>query len=533
MKHAIRPNSPGIPISADKAVHGIPYICPICKASVSLKAGNIIGPYFAHLQGMGSPDCENYIYSEHQQFNSEKDFAYETRPKLEMEIQISNFGPPRGWSIHLNLPVNKIREGKIFVSMENRIQTIDLNGNNEIIRKIIIDPQEKPYLIKCIPDNGPLAQLLSPYFEAFNSGSVNSFGPFEKFGNEGARRAVYLKVNCTYALIWRSSSRVQFPSDLIIEELVQKNDWVGILVTLPGKVKYKTQIWLEDFTKLSFKKLNPALIPIWPPLIKIQTAQSTSALKDECIVFSLSGTGDIREYYSTPVSLNFDNEKSPIQFYLSHPNKFLCISSEHKTRLHVSCLKSSTTANVEYNLEIQEFEFPTVTLEAQQIDGSKLFVNIHSLDAYEIFNRVRDGELILSSITFPHGCIGKVYIGEHGIWRDEEYLSESGENSVKKILAKLDQVDLDFLLDFDSLGRLLVPAKARKNKSVTLDPDVKRAVTAYLSVLPTQPKWPKAIARLTDSELIEAFIKCKPIEKSKPIYKSIEKELIQLMKKKG
>lgn len=535
MKYAIPLHSPNIHVHASKATRRTAYICPLCKASVSLRAGISIAPYFAHLRGMGDPDCENYFYSEHQLSEPEKFFSYDITPKLEIEIQISNFGPPRGWSIFLQLPVNKISEGQIVVSMEGRVQTVDLSGNSLAVRKIILDPQSRPYSIECSPSNGKLANFLGRYFDALSPDLVNTFGPFEFIGREGAFKAKSLKVNCSYALIFNSALSVKIPKDLIIENLMEKGDWAGVMITVPGKVSYETEVWLEDFTKLKFENVNPTLIPIWPPLIQRRTAQSTLALKDESLIFCLSGSRTIRESYSAEISLELDNELKSVQLDFSAGNpKFLHIPIANNKQLNISCSKALAKSNVDFGLEIQEIKYPSVIVEGRAIDGSKVSASLHSHDIYEIFERVRSGRFTLDSIVFPHACTGKIYVGLHGIWCDGEVLSESGATSARKILAKLEILDSDILLDFGALGRVIIEAEKKASVILALDSTLKSSIRAYLSMLPTTPKWPLASKQMTDSELIFVFKKCKPLEKSKSLYTIIEKKISLLtLKSKG
>uniref|UniRef100_UPI003F85E09B competence protein CoiA family protein n=2 Tax=Gammaproteobacteria TaxID=1236 RepID=UPI003F85E09B len=51
----------GTLILAARATKYARYVCPVCEKGVSLRKGKVVPPYFAHLPGHGTSDCENFV----------------------------------------------------------------------------------------------------------------------------------------------------------------------------------------------------------------------------------------------------------------------------------------------------------------------------------------------------------------------------------------------------------------------------------------------------------------------------------------
>src|SRR3954470_9964474 len=97
------------------------YRCPICKADVFLKRGEIYQAHFAHMPGQGKPECENYYPPEdlRRQWQATtavpKDLPVEGLfLGIELEPQGDARGP-RKWGLRLTVPKSHDGRGEIRI----------------------------------------------------------------------------------------------------------------------------------------------------------------------------------------------------------------------------------------------------------------------------------------------------------------------------------------------------------------------------------------------------------------------------------
>lgn len=528
-------------ISADDASDSNSYICPECLMPVDLRAGSIRIAYFAHAHGVSNEDCQLYAagqlggvgYATHTQSDEEEQF-------LRLFLKIGHMRGQYTWGIELSVPTARQSYGSITVDAGGLVSEINLVGNTAPHRIVTTEPQSSPYRItEVTPKFGPLWSVHRECL-GLNSEFATVFGDISILEGKSYPLAKQLRAERSFAFIWKAEIAPEFPEELTVKPLAARPGWAGAIIGIPHSPSQQCQDWLVNFSNLLFAATTPAILPVWPPLVRSVTSRLLEAQPNHALMlFVEHPSGDSVPPLFARCSTServAQAEPSTAPFYILVP--------ERASNVHLACRKTEgleididfTLNEVDLRLAINN----VVLLRGISKDGVKTSVALHSGQATVWLSSVRCGEIKLLGLEFPIGLTGyiratrrfvtieQVEVGGEFVSRvevDSHILSDA--EKALKLAGWLIDSSLDVLIDFGGFGRSTVLGLQGPELNKKLEPDTIKQIERFFKRFPDSVRLKKNWRSLSASELCLELKKIKPKKESIIFHRLLVSQLIR------
>lgn len=348
------------------------YVCPTCNGEVTLRAGGFCRPYFAHLHGAASPDCDLYhpslsfnfpILTETGKFNDED---YEI--SIDLPSLILNTKNEGMISLNIKIPaLNYTQFWSGYVSFAGKLGQHRLNS--EAFKKTLylpVSPSKDDYLFN---KQGEVSQEIWNMLESGVSGLSETEKNYFSYSETGGRKLMgheplYPEEN--YWAIVHNSLAKEIPEHLesyINKKTPLNENWNVYLIEIPinvlSSVENNLALWLgrqigERQPQVFFDRYLPSRVDkdgtyIFPKethFLRFRVSQSTQ-------VFDFNYTGTEMPTLTRDEETMFDLD------FTSIPDGELCIYLNNIPRMRISfedCQWVNTQGiKVNYNGLLTEF----------------------------------------------------------------------------------------------------------------------------------------------------------------------------------
>lgn len=532
--------------TAARCSGGSIYVCPTCKARVSLRSGLVRKSYFAHWPGLGSEECENFApgqYGHHAHAQSPSAPSSQSGSRrMELRLVIPPGVAKSGWSLELVLPPCADCRGKVTLDLGGRLQEIDMRGMVGTRKRLTADPAALPYRMVSFsgaPDPTFVASVERecPGLPATGAAVFTASG---REGIKGFPRALELRASETFALLWREPAALEFPDELVVDHLPCRREWNLALLTLPDEPSTSAIEWLRSLTSLPMAQKAPSILVAWPFLSRNSSINAVEAARTGAAVLSVEKmpvsprvAGPWMTAQSGGVKLTAVGlERSPA-FFVLKPSGVEAVRVAEADNQHIE-------AFLFFSLRTEQLEAqPMVELAFRTPEGLCRLLPLHRRRCSEAAVEARARRLGPEYLSMPPGASGTLRVeGPSG--RTETLLAPGPAAAphnrhmrllppdalaalVTAMAADTSHVEIDFggfgRLDLKGTWGRSVAKLARKE----LEPGLRGRLQSFLLQLcPTTPP-----ARYTgDLALIEAFALIRPGAPLVPHYRSLAKELL-------
>lgn len=530
----------GALVSAARASKHSRYVCPVCQKSVSLRWGRIRPPYFAHLPGYGTSDCDNFIPGHSSPSVKEN---INNISKLHMELRL--FIPmERGrgeWSLILVLPTCNSCRAKITLDVGGRSQTIDMRSMVKS-RQIGAELSVKPYRIVSFAGEPDPEFVAKVERECPGLPSVGA-AVFTAFGSgisKGFPLAQELRCTETFAFLWKSPVHPDFPDELEIKDLVSKLEWNLALVTIPENPSVETILWLKSFTHLPVVPARASVTAIWPFQIQntsinqIECARSNIILLSANMVSAVSSGNDGPTMYAQGYSSLLSAigvEKSPA-FFTLNPGESELVGISGSNEEDISLLISF------YSQANFSKKYPSIDLAFTKKNEVREIVSLHQRKCIDVAIEARRLGYKLEYLSMPPGVKGIARIkGDVDVENlqlfADKHIAPHDKNMrllPPDVLSKLDyylsSLTCSFEIDFAGLGRISIPESTPKKTDAErisyLSPGLRMRILSFL--LQMRLLTSKVIVK-NDISLVSALENLQPVSHLLPHYRTLVKEI--------
>lgn len=515
--------------------------CPVCKKGVTLRRGKIKTPYFAHLPGNGTFECENFVLG-HYTLAAKENISIPVKRRMELRLVISTERKLRGWSLELALPTCNLCRAKITLDVGGRNQTLDMSGMVKR-RQIGAELSIQPYRIISFsgdPDPAFISEVEKECQGLPSSGGA-VFTAVGSGASGGFPLAQELRCSDTYAFLWQQPVQPDFPNELVIERLVDKQGWHLALVTIPEIPTSECAQWLHFFTHLQIIPARSSITAIWPFLTKntsvnqIECLQSNTILLSANMVSSTSqGVGPtIYAQGASSILSAIGIEEAPAFFTLDPGNSELVgISDASNQDVKVFLSFSSNVECIS--------KFPSVDFVFTKKEGGQEIVSLHERRCVSVTTELRLLGSALEYISMPFGAEGFAKIESLTGSSNIKLLSSDNiaphDNSMCLLqpdsLSKLAICFLDpacqLEIEFGGLGELYLSALSELSltagASNKLSSDLRSRLFSFLFQM--RLITPNLVLNRDDLSLVETLKGLQPETHLLPHYRLLVKEVI-------
>ncbi|MGE4404256.1 hypothetical protein [Pseudomonas sp.] len=527
--------------SADSALGGGYYLCPICQARVTHRAGPKRKKYFAHWPGFGSSQCENYVPGQHGHNGLGNAFSAQTMRRMDLRLKINRGGNRSAWYLELVLPSCRACEATVTVDVGGGIQQqINMRGMADG-RRVTAELSVENFRIISFEGDPDRNFVEGVERECRGLPSLGA-AVFTASGGSGALgfpRAHELRGAETYALLWAEPAIPEFPNELIPDKFQSRKGWNLALVTLPESPSSECVEWLQLFTGLSVSPPAPSITIVWP-----FWARNSSLNAVECI----ESTSLILAAHMMPVG---HQDTGPSMLVLGGGNRLSAIGVDRSPALfaltpgdlsifRVAKSESSETEKI-FSRTFQSnaaLDLPGVEMVFTNADGVRLVVPLTRHRCKEHVEAARSKKMKLEYLAMPPGTKGQFY-AEQASTPIRLQLSSSDipapHNQRQSLLEPEIQATLiRYLintssyvdLDFGGFGRLrLMGTQVLRSSTpaLTLNPAVRLRLRSFMSQL--QVCAPIKVTT-DDYSLVHAFSTIKPHPELIPNYRALAKDIL-------
>lgn len=523
-------------VNAENASRIHDFVCPECGAPVILRAGYERTAYFAHASGLSDEDCARYAAGFGNTAAQElAGVPHDYIEALQLQLRIKRNGAEYGWALEIAVPTYRVNYGSIVIDVGGRTSEVNLEGNTSLYRPISAVPQESPYRVVEVKPSYSRLSSLDKTCAALDSKFATVFGPIDRPDATGIRRSVTFQPERTYAFIWAETCSPTFPEELTVEALTPREKWFGALVAIPHQISSDCFTWLEQFTQLTFVKAAPAIVPVWPPLIRSVSALQVETLPNHIFNFFVEHPAGT---LPPPVFARSAQSERVAKADL-HNAPLYELSPEGAKSVQLVCSKGPRL-DVDFQLDVTRLKSirpEVVKLAAVDRDGKAVESVLHSSESSGWFSQIRSGELIFKAMTLPAGAKGQVKVRRNAEWISELELVGDGvfrispdsvTNASADLANQLIRIILDqtrsVMVDFSALGRALILGSVTSaiGEEVEVSSFVLKRIRQYFlqfpEVLPIGSRW----KRLSDSQVISEFRRSQPTLQSLAHYRFIK-----------
>lgn len=502
------------------------FVCPECRAPVSLRAGGSKRPYFAHMPGRSGRDCDLYVEGvAYGAGVTAVDFRDGNRVwEISLCLRLADTRASQGWGLELMVPTAGLPGLEIGVDVGGRTELVRCISDSEFFKSVIAEPQSKSYEIVSVSSNHTtIATHLRRTCLGLAADRATVFGEVNRPGSQLAVRTNELRIGRTYAFVWPSTITPTFPEELERVPLRSRSGWDATLVTLSHPLQSEVQAWIQRFTGLTLSVSLPEIVPVWPPLLRKVTGNFLEATQNSAISFFVGrllpsgtmGAGALfaRSSKAEDVGAGAVNISEPFFRLSSSGDPFVELTCQNPERAQLV---------VDFTLRSEYSVAAAVEIVGTDAHGAVKVIGLHNQIATDWIRDIRQGDAELSYLSLPPHVSGVLYTGQDGLWEEQLKLRGTGPTaphdnrarlldtgSSEKLRKIISNKHIGVLLDFGAFGRVHSEGGLPKAEPrfVKLSGDLRARLLAYL--FQTQQRLiPRLNARNSqDSEIISAFLK--------------------------
>lgn len=531
----------GILVLAIRASKYGQYACPVCKKGVILRRGKVRVPYFAHLPGYGTLECENFVPG-HSSLPVKEKLNVTVKRRMELRLLISTGRENQRWSLELALPTCNLCRARISLDVGGRSQTLDMMSMVKR-RQIGAELSVRPYRIISFsgePDPEFVAQV-EMECQGLPSVGAAVFTALGRGTSGGFPLAQELRYTDTFAFLWQQPAQPDFPDELEVERLVSRQGWNLALVTIPEILSQENIAWLKCFTSLPVVPARSSVTAIWPFL-----TQNTSVNQIECfhsntvllsanrvLTTSREDGPTMHAQGASSILSAVGVEKSPAFFALNPGDSEL---------VGVSCASDlDVKIFLAFSSHVECFnKYPSVDLVFTKQKGEQEIVSLHQRRCAVVTTEARLLGYKLEYLSMPPGVEGIAKI--EGLTENNTIKLFSGNSvaphdknmcllhadALSKLALYLVDTECYLEIEFGGLGRLSLSGFSRLASTVgtnkKLSPVLRSRLFSF--ILQMRLVTPDFTVNSDDSSLIEALANLQPEPHLLPHYRALVKEVI-------
>jgi hypothetical protein len=491
---------------------------------VDLRAGSVRSAYFAHAHGVSNEDCRLYAagqmsgggYATHTQGDEEEQL-------LRLFLKIGRVRGRYTWGLELSVPTARQSFGSVTVDVGGLVSEINLAGNTAPYRIVTAEPQSEAYRItEVTPKFGPLWSVHREC-PGLSSEFATVFGDIAVLGGKTYPLAKQLRAERSFAFIWNAEMAPEFPDELTVKPIVARPGWAAAIVDIPHSPSQQCQDWLAHFSNLLFASTTPAILPIWPPLVRAVTSRLVEAQPNRALLlFVEHPSNDV----VPPLFARCSTSERVAQAELCTA-PFYILAPESAPSVHLVCRKTEGL-EIDIDFALNEADLRpainnSVVLRGIFNDGVNSSVALHTAQATDWLNSVRCGEIKFIGMELPVGLTGfvsaardfvvieRVKVGGGCATRIEidSHISSDADKALELAAWLLDS-NIDVVIDFGGFGRAVVhgvPQPAPNNK---LRQDAIRSMEHFFRRFPDCARFKPNWRSLSVSKLLVELKKIKP-----------------------
>lgn len=472
----------GVLIIATRASKYGRYVCPVCEKAVSLRRGKVIPPYFAHLPGHGTSDCENF-FPGHSFSTLKESNDIKSERRMELRLLISVGRDSKEWSLELALPTCNLCRAKITLDVGGRSQTLDMRSmvkSRQISAELSVEPYRivsyagdpDPKFVTEVEKECPgLPPVGAAVFTALGRGASKGF-PLAR------------ELRCTeiFAFLWRQPVTPDFPDELEIKSLASKLGWNLALVTIPEILSMKSISWLKNFTGLPVVSARASITAIWPFLIQNTSINQVGCVHSNKILLSANKIATLPQnagptIYAQGSSLPLSAvgiEKSPA-FFTLNPGESELVGVSGPTEQDVNLFFSF------YSKKNIPKKYPSIDLVFTKKNKEREIVSLHQRKCIKVMMEARKLGYKLEYLSMPPYVEGIARIQgqtENSVIRlvstdqiasHDKSMRMLSSDTLSKLSSCLADITYDLVIDFLGLGRIRLPSSIMLASDVNSD----------------------------------------------------------------
>lgn len=539
MDHAIN-EATGKIESASNASIKSRYVCGFCKTKVALRSGKIRTPYFAHWRGFATTECVLYAQNLHGQLAHAQPSVLWEGQRIALRLLIPAGAERDKWSLELLLPSCPISQAKVTLDVGGRLQTLDMRGM-ENRRRVTAEPSFTPYGIVSFSGKPDPAFVANVEKEC---PGLPKKGPavFSASGSGELRilpRVFEIRNAETYAFLWKEPVTPDFPQELDVENLLDRQGWSVAILTIPEAPSQHCTDWLRVFTGLQMVSEIPSISPVWPFLFRYPNAHTIECVKSDLVLMSAKmiplGARD-----SGPTILAQNDSLSLSATGFNRTPAFFALTPGETSIARVAAVDVPQTEifiSIAPMANLPQTR-PSVDLTFVVADGSRVVVPLHKKDCKKVAMAARLLEQGPDSLSMPLGTTGVLRIeGPSGRSKVKIFAGDEAptHNPHMRLAPKvlLETISSAFAdpaceleLDFGGFGCLRLSTMAR-DVGATGEQKLpfalrSRLLSFMLQIRPTGP----IAESIKDAELVEALAAIAPESQFIPHYRALVKDVL-------
>ncbi|WFU16457.1 hypothetical protein [Bradyrhizobium sp. CB3481] len=465
-------------IPATRAKHWGDYVCPTCKAAVSLRSGRYRAEHFAHMPGQGKPDCEEFHYSGDLSYDWSQTTAV-PQPKvvdplllcIELEPE-KDSKAARNWRLRLNVPRAPDAHGQIAIDLgSNDTRKISLTKLALGSETYTVNPATSEFGASWVSH-----EVCQEYREAVThriSGlSVDFINVFGAAHAKLKSRTYALFWGSSYYLVWRADRQIVLPAGLSARYLARSQNWDCVLVALPHAGDQEIEAWFSEHCDLSIGRSTRDWALVYPPLFSLGVDGEVHVPPSEHIVLALRSTDP-----SQPGELTFTTGRSNATVELRNGGRdhYLVVrgrDSATENAIHVSWDETfvGTLAPKTYS-DVDEI----CVVAASEGPRGKKRAALHTTSGRELLFEIREGSAFLTEMHAHSSLSGVLrWRTQNGAWQEQliactgtvsDFNARLPDELLKALNDTLRNTSSDIDLDFGPFGRFAASAVPRPSNS--------------------------------------------------------------------
>jgi len=294
-----------------------------------------------------------------------------------------------------------------------------------------------------------------------------------------------------------------------------------------------------EFTNLEFTDTTPAIVPVWPPLLRAITSRYMEARPSEAVAIFVEAGEHGDSAVTPPIFARSEKAERVAHANVSSP-PFYQLSPQNSRSVHLACRKTiGLEMDIDFVLQealIRERLRNAVMLKGIDKEGQQRNATLHSQDAMSWLNGVRNGSIQVTSIMMPIGISGEIRASRNQEWTTTLHISS--EHAVRastqanltlttkitqQIAALFRDDSLNILLDFSGFGRALIFARPDRTSrhTVALPAPILARIRNYFVRFPNVSAFGNGRRANSERELVEAIVRSRPTPQSLIIHRAL------------
>ncbi len=385
------------------------YRCPSCNARVRLKRGIIQLPHFAHLRGLGRPECELYHPSHELVGPNPTAVMPSAAPprviepiKLVMEVEPHDINTryPRRWRLKILVPKTDSSHGQLqlrcgpiyqpkisFAQLVIGSRVFDADANESEYRVTWFSPDvPKDYRESW---QHPIAGLQQEKVNVFSARSQR-LKPV----------ASILRWGLAYYFIWHHDDSIDLPAELDVLKLQANSNWQAALVSLPADATREVENWLRKYCDMPIAPQSDRWGIAYPVPYEIDEDGKIVVTPSDAVYFTMDKQGAATKDYDGAASQG--SEKDQFE------KKCVEIFKGESSTLPIFWQQEPVVEIVFKPLPKADLNLGITVTYAEGGGSAENTVKLHDPECEKVFQVVRSGSGTIIGIEGPIGFNGNL-----------------------------------------------------------------------------------------------------------------------------